>query len=155
MWMGVPVLTLPGRSFAARVCGSLLRAAGLEEMICTTPEDYVARAIAFGRDPAQLAPFKQRLKSTRDTCLLFDTPQLIARLEDLYRQMWQDFEAGNLPRPDLSNLDIYHEIGIGLDLEGTEALNEEDYCATYRGKLAERDEFFPVREDHRLWQGVA
>ena len=155
MWMGVPILTLTGRSFAARVCGSLLRAAGLDEMICTTPDDYVARAIAFGRDPAQLAPFKERLKANRDTCLLFDTPQLIARLEDLYRQMWQDFAAGNLPRPDLSNLDIYHEIGIGLDLEGMEGLSEEGYRAAYREKLAERDEFYPIREDRRLWQGIA
>ncbi len=39
LWMGVPVLTLSGRSFASRVCGSLVRAAGLPELICATPED--------------------------------------------------------------------------------------------------------------------
>jgi predicted O-linked N-acetylglucosamine transferase (SPINDLY family) len=32
LWMGVPVLTLSGRSFASRVCGSLIRAAGLEDL---------------------------------------------------------------------------------------------------------------------------
>src|SRR5882762_10016630 len=42
MWMGAPVLTLTGRSFASRVCASLVRAAGIEGMICATPADYVA-----------------------------------------------------------------------------------------------------------------
>jgi predicted O-linked N-acetylglucosamine transferase (SPINDLY family) len=36
LWMGVPVLTCPGLSFAARVCGSLVRAAGVPELICTS-----------------------------------------------------------------------------------------------------------------------
>ncbi|MBX9698653.1 MAG: O-linked N-acetylglucosamine transferase, partial [Acetobacteraceae bacterium] len=55
LWMGVPVLTVPGRGFAARVCASLVRAAGLPDFVCLTPEDYVARAIALGRDRAALA----------------------------------------------------------------------------------------------------
>lgn len=39
LWMGVPVLTLPGRGFASRVCASLVRAAGLPEMICASAAD--------------------------------------------------------------------------------------------------------------------
>ena len=48
---------------------------------------------------------------------LFDTPRLVRDLEDLYRQMWGDFRRGTLPVPDLHNLDVYHEVGLGLDLE--------------------------------------
>ena len=40
LWMGVPVLTLSGRSFASRVCGSLVRAAGLPELVCSNAETY-------------------------------------------------------------------------------------------------------------------
>ena len=36
LWMGVPVLTLSGRCFASRVCGSLVRAAGLPDLVCAS-----------------------------------------------------------------------------------------------------------------------
>jgi len=36
LWMGLPLLTLCGRSFAARMAGALLTAADLPELICTT-----------------------------------------------------------------------------------------------------------------------
>ncbi|MGP0059830.1 MAG: glycosyl transferase [Beijerinckiaceae bacterium] len=152
MWMGVPVLTLPGRSFASRVCGSLVRAAGLEELVCATPEEYIARAVAFGRDRTKLSSLKQRLAAGRDSCLLFDVPQLVRHLEGLFRQMWQEFEDGKLPRPDLRNLDVYHEVGLELDLEGMELLDDGAYRALYMEKLAARNDFYPIAADNRFWR---
>jgi predicted O-linked N-acetylglucosamine transferase (SPINDLY family) len=154
MWMGVPILTLPGRGFAARVCGSVVTAAGLGDLVCKTPEDYVARAIALGRDRPQLAALKQRLVAGRDTCLLFDTPRLVRNLEDLFRQMWKEFESGKLPRPDLVNLDVYHEIGLELDVEDMEMRDEAAYRNVYTEKLAAWNEFYPVAVDSRLWRGA-
>jgi len=84
---------------------SLVRAAGIPELVCATPDEYVARAIAYGKDPASLAPFAKRLADGRDTCRLFDTPALIADLERLYQQMWDEFQRGELPVPDIANLD--------------------------------------------------
>jgi predicted O-linked N-acetylglucosamine transferase (SPINDLY family) len=152
LWMGVPVLTLPGRSFASRVCASVVKAAGLQEMICSSPEDYIAKAVSFGRNSQLLAACKERLAVQRQSCLLFDTPQLVRHLEELYRQMWDNFERGALPAPDLSNLDIYHEIGLGLDLESTELLNDDAYRALYKQKLNEWNTACPLRRDVRLWQ---
>jgi predicted O-linked N-acetylglucosamine transferase (SPINDLY family) len=153
LWMALPVLTLPGRSFASRVCASLLSAAGLGDLICATPEIYVARAIALGRDRAAAAALKNQLAAGRDTCLLFDTPRLVAHLEDLYRQMWTDFEHGRLPTPDLANLDVYHEIGTNLDVEGIELLSADAYRALYADKLAGWDATYPLKPDNRLWPG--
>jgi predicted O-linked N-acetylglucosamine transferase (SPINDLY family) len=152
MWMGVPILTLPGRSFASRVCASLVRAAGIGELVCATPEAYVERAIELGREPARLKVIKEKLVSGRDSCLLFDTPLLVRHLEDLYRGMWQDLEAGRVPKPDLCNLDIYHEVALDLDFENTELLNEQDYRSLYRRKLAEWHDTYPIQPDGRLWQ---
>ncbi len=132
LWMNVPILTLPGRSFASRVCTSLIRAAGIGELECSSADDYVARAVELGQNREKLAAIKAKLAVSRDTCLLFDTPKLVGHLEDLYRQMWSDFKNGALPAPDLDNLDIYHDIGIELEIENTETLTDDAYAALYR-----------------------
>jgi predicted O-linked N-acetylglucosamine transferase (SPINDLY family) len=155
MWMGVPILTLSGRTFASRVCASLVRAAGIGEMHCTTAEEYVERAVEFGNDPGKLAPIKEKLIAGRDTCLLFDTPKLVHHLEDLYRQMWADLIRGATPVPDLRNLDSYLEIGLGLDIENIETLSDEAYLALYQEKLAEWHEVYPIGPDNRLWRDGA
>lgn len=152
LWMGVPIVTFAGRTFAARVCASVVHAAGVEELDCPTPEAYVAKAIELAHNRDKLAAIKTKLVAGRDSCLLFDTPRLVGALEDLYRQMWSDFKRGTLPVPDLHNLDIYHEIGLGLDLENIEALSDEAYISLYREKLAEWDSSYPIRPDNRLWR---
>jgi len=150
LWMGVPVLTLSGRSFASRVCGSLVRAAGIPEMICATAEEYVDRAVGFGNDPASLQPLRQRLRTNRDSCTLFNTPLLVSRLEELYRQMWTEFENGNLPRPDLTNLDVYLEVGSRANYEEIEVQTIPDYHGWWLEKLANRHRLRPVNPDRRL-----
>jgi hypothetical protein len=153
--MGVPILTLPGRSFASRVCASLVQAAGIGEVVCQTPEAYVERAIELGRDRGKLTLLKKKLASRRDSCLLFDTPLLVRHLEDLYRQMWDDFEHDRLPVPDLRNLDVYHEIALDNDLENVELLTDEAYHSLYAQKLARWHDTYPIGPDSRLWRGGA
>jgi predicted O-linked N-acetylglucosamine transferase (SPINDLY family) len=58
--MGLPVLTLSGEAFAARMAGGLLRAAGLEGGITTSLAEYEARAVALARAPASLAALRGR-----------------------------------------------------------------------------------------------
>ena len=153
LWACVPILTLPGTSFASRVCGSLVTAAGLGDLVCSTPEEYVERAVYFGKNREKLLPYRKRLADQRDTCALFDTPTLVARLDTLYMQMWEAFAQGRLPRPDLSNLEIYQEIGIELDDDGLGRTTDETYRTLYHEKLVEKDRFCRIREDDRLWKG--
>ncbi|HYC18767.1 MAG TPA: glycosyl transferase [Pseudolabrys sp.] len=151
LWMGVPIVTFAGRTFASRVCASVVHAAGLGELDCPTPEACVAKAIELAHNPEQLAAMKAKLVAGRDSCLLFDTPRLVRDLEDLYRQMWSDFRRGALPVPDLHNLDVYHEIGMGLDLENIETLSDDSYISLYREKLEAWHNSYPIRPDSRLW----
>jgi hypothetical protein len=151
--MGVPVLTVPGRGFAARVCASLVQAAGLPDFVCATPEEYVRRAIAFGRDRAPLAEARARLLAGRATAALFDTPGLVRALEDLFRAMWSDFVADRLPCPDLGNLDTYHALGAALDESDRETGFRPDWEARWQHALARRDAFAPLPPDRRLWAG--
>lgn len=151
LWMGVPVLTVPGRSFAARVCASLLHAADMAEFVCSTPEAYVQRAIELGNNPERLRSYKQFLLENRDRCLLFDTARLVKSLEDVYEQMWAEYTSGHLPEPDLTNLDIYQQIGCEIDHEATELAAIPDYAHFYRKRLEQRHAFHPIGPDNRLW----
>jgi predicted O-linked N-acetylglucosamine transferase (SPINDLY family) len=152
MWMGVPVLTLAGRSFASRVCGSLATSAGMSELVVYTPEDFVAKAVELGTNRPALQALRQKLQANRDTCVLFDTPLLVSKLEGLYAEMWKDFEKGKLPRPDLSNLDIYNDIGTTLDQDDVEMMLVPDYHGLYMEKLVEQDGYAYLRNDSRLWK---
>ena len=153
LWMGVPVLTVPGRGFAGRVCASLVHAAGLPEFVCASAEDYVDRAIAFGRDRATLAPYRDRLVSGRGTALLFDTPRLVRELEALFHAMWGDFAAGRLPRPNLVNLDTYLDLGATMDHETVETSFLPDYAERWRAAVARRDAYAALAPDGRLTEG--
>ena len=60
-----------------------------------------------------------------------------------------------VPMPDLRNLEVYHEIGLGLDIENIETLDNDAYAALYREKLAEWHEVYPILPDNRLWRDGA
>lgn len=95
--MGVPVVTCPGDTFAARVAGSLLHAAGLPELVQPTLEAYADLATALLRDPVRLDALKQRVCEARDTSRLFDTRGFTRDLEALYAAMWARCSAGKPP----------------------------------------------------------
>jgi predicted O-linked N-acetylglucosamine transferase (SPINDLY family) len=153
LWMGVPVLTLSGRSFASRVCGSLVRSAGLPELVCEDPEIYVAEAIALAAEPGRVAGLKARLEAGRGDCVLFDMELLVERLEGLYAEMAQDYREGRLPQPDLTNLPAYLAVAKALDHEAHELLGDPGYEALYRDGLARRHALRPLAADGRLWTG--
>lgn len=136
LWMGVPVLTLPGRSFASRVCASLVRAAGIPELICASAADFLAQAVVLGRDRSRLLAHRQKLLAGRDSCSLFDTQRLVRELEALFEAMWADAAADRLPRPDLTNLDAYLEVGAELDHESVEFHDLPAYVGRYLRALA-------------------
>lgn len=150
LWMAVPVLTLSGRSFASRVCGSLAQAAGIPELVCTSPEQFVERAVELGNNRALLAPYRERLAQHRSTNTLFDMPRLVKDLERLFRQMWSEFESGSLPRPELTNLDVCLELGVQVDHEALETQTIPNYRQWWLGLLKNRLRHRPFRWDPRL-----
>ena len=152
LWMGLPILTVPGRGFASRVCASLVTAAGLPELVCASLGDYTARAIALGNDRPALAVLRTRLKAGRDTCLLFDTPRLVAHLEAAYLAMAEAHRAGRTPRPDLANLDVYGEIAIAVDIDAIQGLDDDAYEASYRTAIEAWNAILPIDRDRRLFR---
>jgi predicted O-linked N-acetylglucosamine transferase (SPINDLY family) len=150
LFMGVPVLTFAGRSFASRVCGSLVTAAGLPELVCDTAPSYVERAVALGTDRGRLEQLRAHLREGRTTCTLFDTPLLVRELEGLYSQMWTERSTGQLPHPRFENLEQYLEVGARLEPDSMEIQALPDYEAFWLEKLKERHRHRPLIADDRL-----
>jgi predicted O-linked N-acetylglucosamine transferase (SPINDLY family) len=97
LWMGCPVLTCAGRSFASRVAASLVDTVGLPELVTTSFEDYEALATELARDPAKIALLRARLGEARTTTPLFDTALFCRDLERAYDLMWERYVAGVPP----------------------------------------------------------
>lgn len=152
LWMGVPVITYSGRCFASRVCGSLVRAAGLPELVTDSPEAFVERAVTLATtDRLSLRGYRERLIAGRDSCTLFDIKLLTRSLEALYGDMAAAHRAGARIRPNLQNLDAYHDIGTRFDHDAIEIGMQSDYHGIYRRALAERHAQRPMQADGRLW----
>ncbi|MBB3268524.1 putative O-linked N-acetylglucosamine transferase (SPINDLY family) [Azospirillum sp. OGB3] len=97
LWMGLPVVTRIGDTFASRVAAGLLNAAGLPETVTTSFDGYEALAVRLAGDPATLDGYRRRLTTARATAPLFDTPRFTHHLESAYRTMWGRHAAGLPP----------------------------------------------------------
>ncbi|MEY2771262.1 MAG: hypothetical protein RIQ38_1681 [Pseudomonadota bacterium] len=89
LWAGLPLLTLQGRSFAARVGASLLQALGLPELIAHTEAAYVQTAVRLAQSPTELATLRAQLREPDRLARVFDARPFVQRLETAYGLMVQ------------------------------------------------------------------
>lgn len=99
LWMGVPVITYPGETFTSRVAGSLLKAAGMQELITSSLADYERLALKLATEPAQLQALKEKLRTSKNSMALFDMHRFAQKLEQAYLHMWQGWQNGDPPSP--------------------------------------------------------
>ena len=97
LWAGVPLITCLGSTFASRVAASLVRAAGLPELVTESLADYETLALKIARDPGLLASLKAKLARNRNTFPLFDTALFTRNVEAAYTEMWRRTQHGEPP----------------------------------------------------------
>jgi len=90
LWMGVPVVTLAGDVHMARVGASLLHSAGLDELIATDSQAYVAIAVALANDEARRRTLRTGVRERLAASALLDHAGFTRKLEQVYR----DYFAG-------------------------------------------------------------
>ncbi len=87
LWMGTPILTRSGRSYISRMCGSLLTAVGLPDLITFSLDDYVERAIQIGLNPGRARSYKRYLREEGRQSALFDMPAIVRDIEREFEQL--------------------------------------------------------------------
>ncbi|MTW19560.1 tetratricopeptide repeat protein [Allochromatium palmeri] len=104
LWMGVPLVTCQGETFAARVASSLLAACGLSALIATDLDQYQALALDLASHPVRLLALRTRLSEAKTHAPFFDGERFARQLERLYRRMWkrqiQGFQPARLDAPE-------------------------------------------------------
>ena len=96
LWMGVPVVTLAGRTHVARVGASLVSHLGYPGWSVESPEAYVAKCAELAGDLPALARLRLELRERMRQSPLCDAAQFIANLEAAYRDMWRRWCAGGV-----------------------------------------------------------
>ena len=99
LWMGVPVLTLPGAMPISRAGLSLLSSVGLGEMAASSEEDYVRIAVELAGNLPRLADLRATLRPRMLASPLMDAPRFARNVEAEYRKMWQAWCKGQSPVP--------------------------------------------------------
>jgi predicted O-linked N-acetylglucosamine transferase (SPINDLY family) len=97
LWAGLPVLTCSGDTFASRVAGSLLHAAGLAELVTDSLEEYERQALRLATHRGELQALRARLEQVATTPL-FDTARFARNLESAYLALWRRFLDGQPPQ---------------------------------------------------------
>ena len=98
LFMGVPVLTLRGDRFIARVGESVLNAAGLADWVARSEDDFVRKAVAMAADLPRLAALRTGLRPQMLASPLCDAPRFARHLEMALRGMWTRWCEGKQAR---------------------------------------------------------
>jgi predicted O-linked N-acetylglucosamine transferase (SPINDLY family) len=89
LWMGIPVVTLAGRTAVSRAGLSALTNAGLPELVALSEDDYVGIATQLARDLPGLAELRRTLRSRMEASPLMDVPRFARNVEAAYRGVWR------------------------------------------------------------------
>jgi predicted O-linked N-acetylglucosamine transferase (SPINDLY family) len=91
LWMGVPVVTCPGETFASRHSLSLMSNIGLTETITSNLDEYVQTAVELAGDLPRLALLRSRLRGQMASSSLCDAVGFSRAFEKLCRGMWHNW----------------------------------------------------------------
>ena len=97
MAMGVPVVTLPGPTFAGRHSASHLVNAGLQELVASDWENYLDITVGLTHDLESLAIIRSNLRDILLASPVCDGQRFAKHFSEAMRAVWQRYCEGKAP----------------------------------------------------------
>jgi predicted O-linked N-acetylglucosamine transferase (SPINDLY family) len=94
LWMGTPLVALPGDRPLSRSAFSILSSAGLHELIASDEDDYIRRNLALARSSEWRAALRQSLRTRLANSAVMSVAGFVRGLEHAYAQMWSHCRQG-------------------------------------------------------------
>jgi predicted O-linked N-acetylglucosamine transferase (SPINDLY family) len=91
LWMGVPVITCPGETFASRHSLTHLSNVGLTQTIARNLDEYVDLAASLAADLPRLAAMRAGLRERMASSPLCDGKRFAGNLMQLLRGVWREW----------------------------------------------------------------
>lgn len=94
LFMGVPVITMPGPTFAGKHSTTHLTNAGLEQWVTESWEEYTDQAVALANDWDELEKWRLKLRDHLLNSPVCDGKRLGAHLSVAFQKMWEQWVKG-------------------------------------------------------------
>ncbi|MBZ9556968.1 MULTISPECIES: tetratricopeptide repeat protein [unclassified Modicisalibacter] len=143
LMMGVPVVTLPGPTFAGRHSATHLVNAGMPELVVTSWEEYRARVLELASDLDSLATIRSHLRQVLLESPVCDARRFAGHFTMAMRAIWQRHCADKAPEAltfDKHSRAWFEDDGQPLDLEFPQpSRHEEGFHWRLEGKIVAID----------------
>ncbi|AWN16044.1 TPR domain protein, putative component of TonB system [Salinisphaera sp. LB1] len=136
--MGVPVVTLPGPTFAGRHSATHLINAGMPELVVTSWDDYRARVIELAEDLDNLATIRRLLRDVLLRSPVCDGEQFARHFTTAMRAIWQRYCREQAPAP------------LTIDLEGKAWFADQADAEILQHPTSETDDSFEWQFDGKI-----
>ena len=85
--MGIPIVTLKGKSFASRVTASILNQVDMSQLVADNIEKFELKAIELATNKEKLREIKEKIKKSIKVSKLFDSLTFVKDLEKIYQKI--------------------------------------------------------------------
>ncbi len=88
LWCGVPVITMPGETFASRHSLSHVTNAGFPEFVVNDPHEYIEKVVQLATDVRRLSELRATMRARMAASPLCDADQFARDFGDALRECW-------------------------------------------------------------------
>jgi protein O-GlcNAc transferase len=106
LWMGVPVVTLVGKTIVGRAGLCQAKNLGMDELIARTPDEYARIAVDLGKDLDRLSELRAGLRARMERSPLMDGARFARSMEAAYRKIWRRWCEGEVPVQQVVDLPV-------------------------------------------------
>lgn len=124
LWMGVPVVTCPGPTFAGRHAATHVHNAGFPEWVAESWEEYVKKVSDLASDREKLAELRVGLRDNVAASPLCDGARFGAALGSAFRSMWVAYAEGCLKEDAIAVMIPEGDLTVGSLEEKEESVVE-------------------------------